>query len=81
MFKWLYKKQNTIESKSLKTIKDLDFFDDVWIEEEGEIYKGWIFEISRRHITVVYDNAKKDYMFHIPRQDDKILYCNDPIDK
>ena len=73
---------------SFKTIKDLDVFDSVWIKEGEEIYSGWIFDVSRRHITVVYDLAQKDYTFRIPKpltlteieQDNKILYCNKPND-
>ena len=79
--------KNKEEKKiSLKTVKDLEVFDSIWIKEDGEIYSGWIFDISRRHITVVYNLAQKDYMFQIPRpltvdkieQDNKILYCNNP---
>lgn len=73
-------------SKSLKTVKDLDLLDDVWIKEDNVIYKGWIFDISRRHITVIYDNAQRDYKFQLLKplnrltieQDNKILYCNEP---
>ena len=87
LFNFLHKsKDKKEETASLKTVKDLDVFDSIWIKEDGEIYNGWIFDISRRHITVVYDLAQKDYMFQIPRpltvdkieQDNKILYCNNP---
>lgn len=85
MFRLVHEYEDPETPKPLKTIKDLDVFDDVWIKEEGEIYYGWIYEISRRHITVVYDNAKRDYMFQIVKplsntqieQDGKILYCNE----
>lgn len=84
MFKLVHKYEE--DKKPLKIIKDLDVFDDVWVKDEDEIYYGWIFEITRRHITVVYDNAKRDYKFHIEKQskqteikqDNKVLYCNDP---
>lgn len=84
MFKLVHKYEE--DKKPLKIIKDLDVFDDVWVKDEDEIYYGWIFEITRRHITVVYDNAKRDYKFHIEKQskqtqieqDNKTLYCNKP---
>jgi len=74
------------EQKPQKTLKDLEFFDDIWVEEDGVVYSGWIYEISRRCITVVYDKSLRDYRFQIPRpltltkieQDNKILYCNKP---
>lgn len=79
--------QNKTEEKK-KTIKDLDLMDDVWVLDEGEIYKGWVWEISRRCITVVYGEDLRDFRFQIPRpmnviligQDGKVLYCNKPND-
>lgn len=86
-----FQKRKTIiqienNESELKTIKQLDCIDTVWIKENDTIYEGWIFDISRRHITVVYDNGEKDYKFQIIKQlnntqieqDDKILYCNKP---
>ena len=77
--------QNNEEEKK-KTIKDLDLMDDIWVLDEEEIYKGWVWEISRRCITVVYGEDLQDFRFQIPRpmnattivQDNKILYCNKP---
>lgn len=79
--------QNETEEKK-KTVKDLDLMDDVWVLDEGEIYKGWVWEISRRCITVVYGEDLRDFRFQIPRpmnvivigQDGKTLYCNKPSD-
>lgn len=70
----------------LKTVKDLQLMDDIWIEEDNEIYTGWVWDISRRCITVIYGPDLKDFRFQIPRpltscvieQDNKILYCNSP---
>ena len=75
--------QNPIK---LKTVKDLQLMDDIWIKEDGELYKGWIWDISRRCITVVYGEDLRDFRFQIPRpltntiieQGNKILYCNNP---
>lgn len=86
MFRLVHKYEDPEIEKRLKVVKDLDVFDDVWIKENNEIYYGWIYEITRRHITVVYDNAKRDYKFHTEKQskqteikqDNKVLYCNDP---
>lgn len=71
-----------------KTVKDLQLFDDIWIKEDDDIYKGWIWDISRRCITVVYGEDLRDFRFQIPKpmtavmisQDNKILYCNNPKD-
>lgn len=79
------KKQENPEPKT-KTVKDLDLMDDIWIKEDNEIYTGWIWDISRRCITVLYGEDLRDYKFQIPRpmnvpeirQDNKILYCNKP---
>ena len=79
------KKQENPEPK-IKTVKDLDLMDDIWIKEDNEIYTGWIWDISRRCITVLYGEDLRDYKFQIPRpmnvseieQDSKILYCNNP---
>ena len=72
----------------LKTVKDLQIMDDVWIKEAEEIYDGWIWDISRRCITVIYGEDSRDFRFQIPRpmnvivigQDGKTLYCNKPND-
>ena len=47
---------------------------------------GWVYDISRRCITVVYGPDLRDFKFQIPRpltltqieQGNKILYCNKP---
>lgn len=80
-------KKLTVQPESQKkeiTVKDLQILDDIWIEEDGEIYKGWIWDISRRCITVVYGEDLRDFKFQIPRpmnvgeiiQGNKTLYCN-----
>lgn len=79
------KSPETKQSK-LKTIKDLQLMDDVWIKEDGEIYSGWVWDISRRCITVIYGEDLRDFRFQIPRpltltqieQGNKVLYCNKP---
>ena len=82
----LFKANPIKEEINLKTIKDLQEFDDVWIKEDGELFMGWVYDISRRCITVVYGSDLRDFKFQIPRpltltrieQGDKILYCNKP---
>lgn len=86
MFRLVHKYEE--QEKPLKIVKDLDVFDDVWVKEGNDVYYGWVYEITRRHVTVVYDNAKRDYKFYIEKQskqsqieqDNKILYCNEPKD-
>lgn len=72
-----------ITPPSKKTIRQLEELDDVWVKDGDSLYKGMVWEVSRRHITVIYgDNL--DYKFRISKQtdvieqDDKILYCNKP---
>lgn len=69
-----------------KTVKDLQLMDDIWVKEDGEIYSGWIWDISRRCITVIYSEDLRDYKFQMQKplnrtsieQDNKILFCNKP---
>lgn len=82
----LFKSNPIKEEINLKTIKDLQEFDDVWIKEDDELFMGWIYDISRRCITVVYGPDLRDFKFQIPKpltltqieQGNKILYCNKP---
>ena len=75
--------QNPIK---LKTVKDLQLMDDIWVKEDGEIYSGWVWDISRRCITVIYGEDIRDYKFQMQKplnrttieQDNKILFCNKP---
>ena len=88
---WLTKfiskfKKETSPVTNPKTLKDLQVMDDIWIKEDGELYTGWVWDISRRCITVIYGEDLRDYRFQIPRpltgttidQDNKTLYCNKP---
>lgn len=75
--------QNPIK---LKTVKDLQLMDDIWVKEDGEIYSGWVWDISRRCVTVIYGEDLRDYKFQMQKplnrtsieQDNKILFCNKP---
>lgn len=89
---WLTKFIQKLQQKSepiklkLKTLKDLDYLDSVWIKEDDEIFEGWVFDFTRRCIIVVYGNELRDFRFRLEKpldrteieQDGKILYCNDP---
>lgn len=80
-----YKKE---EDKKVepKTVKDLQLMDDIWVKEDGEIYSGWVWDISRRCVTVIYGEDLRDYKFQMQKplnrtdieQDNKILFCNKP---
>lgn len=82
----LFKPIQSNNEEQIKTIKDLQEFDDVWIKEDDELFLGWIYDISRRCITVVYGSDLRDFKFQIPRplnltqieQGNKVLYCNKP---
>ena len=87
---WLTKFIQKLQQKSepikpkLKTVKDLDYLDSIWIKEDGEVFVGWVFDITRRCIIVVYGSDLRDFRFRIDKnmdktelsQDDKTLYCN-----
>ena len=78
--------QNSQIEKPKKTIKDLDILDSVWIKEEGIFFEGWVFDITRRCIIVVYGHNLEDFRFRMEKpfdrteieQNGKILYCNEP---
>jgi len=84
----LFKKQPSKPPKTRikKTTKDLSLLDDVWVLEEDSIKKGWVWDISRRTITVIYGESLEDYKFQIQKpltatclkQDNKILFYEDP---
>lgn len=86
--KFISKVMKDSEPKNVnpKTIKDLQLMDDIWIKEDDDIYMGWVWDISRRCITVVYGEDIRDYKFQIQKplnrtsieQDNKILFCNKP---
>lgn len=86
-FKTLFKTPEFIVEDK-RTLKDLTIGDTVWVKDNGEIFEGWIYDITRRCIVVVYDSLK-DYRFRIIKpltlteivQGDKTLYCNEPTDE
>ncbi len=72
-----------ITPPSKKTIRQLDLLSDVWVKDGDIVYKGMVWDITRRHITVIY-GEDSSYKFRISKQEDiieqdnKILYCNEP---
>lgn len=86
--KFIQKLNQKSENTKLKnkTFKELDYLDSVWIREDGVLYEGWVFDITRRCIVVVYGHDLKDFRFRIDKtmndteleQDSRILYCNEP---
>lgn len=77
---------DSIKESKIKTIKDLSILDTVWIKDEGIMYEGWIFDITRRCIIVVYGPDLRDFRFRVDKnfdkevitQNDKSMFCNDP---
>ena len=75
-----------LTSEKEKTIKDLDFCDTVWIKDEDGLFEGWVFDITRRCVVVIYDKGWRDFRFRIEKplnrteieQSGKVLYCNEP---
>ena len=74
------------KKKPTKTIKDLDFLDTVWVKEDGIIFEGFVFDITRRCIIIVYGKDLRDFRFRMEKplnrveleQSGKVLYCNEP---
>lgn len=87
IFKNLFKPKTVeVKNKPKKTIKDLDYIDTVWVKEDNVIYNGWVFDITRRCIIVVYGPDQRDFRFRVDKafdkteleQNNKTLYCNNP---
>lgn len=59
-FKKLSIKVDTPESNTLTDINlgNVDIFDDVWIEENGNIYDGWVFAKNCDYITIIYSKKQ-----------------------
>lgn len=85
----LFQKESKSINKPQKTIQDLDILDSVWIREEGVLFEGWVFDITRRCIIVVYGKDLRDFRFRLEKpldrteieQNNKILYCNEPTNE
>ena len=41
-------------------IKDLKLYDDVYLKINNSIYEGWICEIGKNTLSVIYDNDQKE---------------------
>lgn len=55
-------KQDTIsvqENTKLKTLVDIQVFDDVTVSTDNELYEGWIAEIIQNQAVVVYTDKYK----------------------
>ena len=91
MFKRLlniFKSKTNKMSTPLRTLRDVDIFDTVWIQDKnGIIYEGWIFDKTRKHIIVTASSDAgelKDYRFllNVPlssteiSQEQRTLYFN-----
>lgn len=87
----LFKYKEPVKFTSLKTLKDADLFDTVWIvDKSGTIYEGWIYDKTRKHIIVtvpVEQGEYQDYRFIISKsnrfdttieQNHNILHFNKP---
>lgn len=78
MFKKLlniFKAEPVKKSIPLKTVRDIDFFDTVWIRDKsGIVYQGWVFDKNKKHVivTVLKEDGKYyDYMFLLGKSGNK----------
>lgn len=71
IIKWLSPGLEVSKIPPSKTLQDLEIFDTIWIENsEGELLKGWIFDINKKHVIVsAYDKDgnNHDYRFVLTR--------------
>lgn len=86
----IFKCKEPKKSTPLKTLRDVDFFDTIWLQDKnGAIYEGWVYDKSRKHliVTVLKETGELiDYRFlkHGSlsatqlEQEHRILYFNDP---
>ena len=70
---WLKRPKIEQKSRPLKTLRDLDFFDTVWIiDKRGIPYEGWIYDKTKKHIiaTVIDETGyHQDFRFIINYND------------
>lgn len=88
--KGLFENKSKKMEKPLKTLKELDLLDDVWVKDkDGIIYKGWIFHINKHHLIVLVPLEEKmslEFRFNITRpltqteivQGSRTLFLNEP---
>lgn len=85
----IFKRPTTEISTPLKTLRDVDIFDTVWIKDKsGIVYEGWIYDKTNKHIVITVvteEGVYKDYRFIINKinkniseieQNHNILYFN-----
>lgn len=89
MLKWLKKifnseiSLNQNELKSI-TLNEIDVFDTVWVEDNGIIQEGWIYDKTKRRLVIVV--GSNEYIVHYNRPltqtkiefNNKILHLNKP---
>lgn len=76
IFKKLFSKsEDSTETNTLMDINlgNVKIFDDVWIQEDDNIYDGWVFAKSSDYITIVYSkkHGVYDASFKIERPLDR----------
>lgn len=84
----IFKYKEPVKSTPLKTVRDVDFFDTVWVlDKSGITYEGWIYDKTNKHIVVTVlkeDGQYYDYIFYISKfrnkteleQNHNILFLN-----
>lgn len=86
---WLFPSYKPIE-KPMKTLKDLDFLDTVWVLDINEsLLEGWVFDINKKHIIVTVplkEGQFLDFRFSVTKplsqtqlkQSNRTLFLNKP---
>lgn len=85
----IFKYKEPVKSTPPKILRDVDFFDTVWVKDKSGItYEGWIYDKTRKHLIVTViteEGVYKDYRFIINNinrfvteieQNHNVLYFN-----
>lgn len=64
---WTQPIKEIIPPKHKKTLAEIEIFDDVWLEKENSLYKGWILDKTLSNFIIVYSNEnKKLFEINVP---------------
>ena len=84
IYNYLFEDYAPCNKDIIKTLENIETLDDVWIEKDGEIKRGWIWEINKKAILVaMYDypeiikiHYQRPLNVSIIKDKDIIMYLN-----
>lgn len=57
----------TCNTETIKTLENLETIDDVWVEKNGEIKRGWVWEITKKTIIIAFYDSSEIIKIHYQR--------------